>query len=120
MKKKILSILLLSTILAFASCKRKATVEVGNEGNINIEVTVAGYSDTIPPNTSSLFEITWNSLSPGSWRTIELYAQPVGFDNYYDSKTITLYDGDYYYWATGWIAEEENKLTRIQINSKGR
>ncbi len=120
MKKKILIVFLLSFILVFASCKRKATIEVGNEGNVDIEVIVAGYKEVVPANTSSIFEITWNSVAPGSWRIIDLMAKPVEFDNYFDSKTITVYDGDYYYWGTGWVLDLENKFKKTEGNLKKR
>ncbi len=115
MKKKFFLILILVSFLLIAGCKRKATVEVGNEGNVDIEVTVAGYTEVVKANTSSIFEITWNSIAPGSWRMIDLLAKPVEYSEYFDSKTITLYDGDYYYWGTGWIIETEGKLLKVKV-----
>ncbi len=118
MTKKIIIIIIALFLLSFAACKRKATVEVGNEGNIDIEVVVAGYSKTIPAYTSSLFEITWNSIAPGSWRAIDLMSRPLGYDGYYDSKTITLYDGDYFYWGTGWVIETDKELKKVKDRRK--
>ncbi len=118
MTKKIIIIIISLFLLSFAACKRKATVEVGNEGNVEIEVVVAGYTQNIAPYSSSLFEITWNSVAPGSWRLIDLMARPLLYEGYYDSKTITLYDGDYFYWGTGWVLETDKALKKVRERRK--
>ena len=87
----------------FSACKKTARVEVENDGDIAIRATVAGTSDTIQPYSSVVWEITWKSLNPNSSRTIDLYAEPIGYSGISDSETVVLKNKDYYLWQTGWV-----------------
>jgi hypothetical protein len=91
------------SLLFFSACKKTARVEVENDGDITIRATVAGTTDTVPPYSSAVWEITWKSMNPNSERVIELFAEPIDYQGYNDSETIVLKNKDYYLWQTGWV-----------------
>ena len=116
-KRVVLLGIIILSLLFFSACKRTARVEVENDGDVAIRATVAGTSDTVAPYTSVVWEITWKSLNPNSERSIELYAEPIGYSGYQDSEVVILKNKDYYLWQTGWQVVA-SKLTKIKKTIK--
>jgi len=99
-KKSIFIILVL--FLFFSACTKRAIVEIENIGDIPISASASGDYMIVDSYCSSIWEIRWSGVSFNSSRTIELYAEPVGYPGAYDSIIITLRNGDDYLWQIGW------------------
>ncbi|MCK5056320.1 MAG: hypothetical protein KAT34_06670 [Candidatus Aminicenantes bacterium] len=102
MKKKILliSILVLS-LLFLSSCKktRYAYVTIFNDGVILITAMVDDDASLINPGEGVEWTLSWEGSKT---ITVQLYAEPVGFNDS-DEVWVTLSNGQDYTWEPGWV-----------------
>lgn len=103
MKKKliIIGMMVLAMVFLSSSCKKTyyAYITIFNEGEINITAMVENDPSVIYPGEGVEWTISWE----GSRTTqVYLYAEPIGFNDS-DEAWVTVSNGDYYTWETGWV-----------------
>ena len=105
MKKRVFFIFLTMVLVLFMSscklCDYIAYITIYNEGEFPIFADVEGSEVTLNPGQYSTWDIILDSDVP---TLVELYAELAGDDSYYDTKTVTVQDGDVYLWPVGWYA----------------
>lgn len=107
-QKKLLLLLPL-LLLLLPSCDRHeswAEVEIANIGDISIVAALDGEEFLIPAGGSHIWEVIWDGRSG---IRVELSAYPVGYEDQ-DIQTISLLDGDYFLWETGWVLEGQRAV----------
>ncbi len=111
MKKKLLLIVLMVLLaLGLSTCKLNdylAYVTIYNIGEFPVLASVDDSSVTINPAEYETWQLELEDDQP---IVVELYAEIVDDNTYFDKKTITISDGEVFPWLVGWYEESGTKV----------